>query len=280
MAPTSSLAGSTRQPATGSTPDASRLAELARRLRALHRPGDPLVLVNVWDAASARQVESAGARALATSSRAVADALGVPDDDTMGAALAFDAVRRVAAGAGVPVTADIEAGYGLGPDALVDGLLGAGAVGCNLEDSDHRRPGELVAAEAFADRLADVRAAAGRAGVEVVVNARIDTFLHADGRDQGELVDEAVRRARLYRRAGADCAYPIALRDAGATARFVAAVPGPVNLNLHPATSLAELAAAGAARVSVGPTAQALAMAELGRRAAELLGQAPSGTAP
>ena len=193
--------------------DHDQLTARADLLRSLHRAGDPLVLVNVWDAASAQRVEAAGARALGTSSSAIAASLGLPDDNTMGPVHAFAAVQRIAAVASVPVTADVEGGYGLSAAELVDGLLAAGAVGCNLEDSDRTRPGHLLDAGAAAARLADVRAAARQAGVALVVNARIDTYFHGTAGDPADLVTETVRRARLYLEAGADCVYPIGVAD-------------------------------------------------------------------
>ena len=256
---------------TSVTPRARALAATAERLRSLHRRGDPLVLVNVWDAGSARRVEAAGARALATSSAAIAASLGVPDDDTMGPELAFGALGRIAAGASVPVTADIEAGYGLGAVELVEGLLGAGAVGCNLEDSDHARPGRLIDADAAAGRLADMRGAARAAGVDIVLNARIDTFFHGDGGDPEALFDETVRRARLYLAAGADVVFPVRVADPARAAQLVAALDAPVNVGLGPSTTVAEMAAAGVSRISLGPGPHARAMAELGRQAEQLL---------
>ena len=249
----------------------ARLAARADHLRSLHQAGNPLVLVNVWDAASGRRVESAGARALATSSRAIAESLGVPDDNTMGPELAFDAVRRIAADASVPVTADLEAGYGLAAEELVDRLLAAGAVGCNLEDSDHTRPGELVDAEVAAERLAAVRSAASGAGVDIVLNARIDVLLTSLAADPRAALDEILRRARQYAEAGADCVYPIGLTDPDVAARVASELPVAVNANLAPSTTVAGLAAAGVRRISVGPMAHAIAMDALSRRAGELL---------
>jgi 2-methylisocitrate lyase-like PEP mutase family enzyme len=171
-------------------------------------------------------------------------------------------------------------------------------VGCNLEDSDHRRRGALVDADVVAGRLRAVRAAADRAGVPLVVNARIDTFLHGGG-DPGTgpasgagpasarapgsgpgpgtaageaLLAETVRRARLYLAAGADCVYPIRLVAPSTVSRLVEALDAPVNANLGPGTTVADLAAAGASRVSFGPSLQGQLMAELGRRAAALMG--------
>src|SRR5688572_23052661 len=149
------------------------MSPAASDLRALHVPGNPLVLPNTWDAASAKLVEDAGFPVVATSSAAVARVLGSDDHEAMSAEDALAAVTRIVGAVSVPVTADFEAGYGLDPDAIAYGLLGAGAVGCNIEDSDHHGPDPLVDAATHAARLAALRAAAGDA---LVINARVDTF--------------------------------------------------------------------------------------------------------
>lgn len=217
----------------------------ASALRALHVPGDPLVLPNAWDAASAKAVEEAGFTAVATSSGAVAWAMGSADHEQMTVDEAFGAVARISAAVRVPVTADIESGYGLAPDELVERLLAAGAVGCNLEDSDHRNRGTLVAAATHAARLAAIRAIAGD---RLVINARVDTFIMR----MPNAREEAIERGRRYLDAGADCVYPIIAGDDGDIAAMVGAL-GVVNVMLRPgAPSLARLAELGVARVSVG----------------------------
>jgi 2-methylisocitrate lyase-like PEP mutase family enzyme len=251
--------------------DLDHLARHAERLRALHVKGSPLVLVNVWDAASARRVERAGAVALGTSSAAIASSLGAKDGNLMAPADVFGALARITAVASVPVTADIEAGYGLTPPALVDALLGAGAVGCNLEDSDHARPGKLVDAGAIGDTLHRIRQAASERGVSIVVNARVDTILHGAGADPERLLTETVRRAQLYVDAGADCIYPIRLLDRAGLVELIASLSSPVNANVGPSTTVRDLAAWGVARVSIGPAAHKLAMDDLSRRAESLL---------
>jgi len=251
------------------TIDRSALAAPARHLLELHVPGDPLVLVNAWDAASAAVVERAGARAVATTSAAIAASLGEPDDDCMPVDLVFDVVRRIARATSLPVTADVEAGYGLAADELVARLLDAGAVGCNVEDSDHDRPGEQVDAVVFAGRITAIRDAASAAGVPIVVNARIDTLL-LSGPGPGAL-DDVRTRARLYAEAGADCVYPIRLTDPAVVAELTASLARPLNANLAPGASPAGLARAGAARVSVGPTAHRDAMGRLEAFATVLL---------
>jgi 2-methylisocitrate lyase-like PEP mutase family enzyme len=139
----------------------------------------------------------------------------------------------------------------MGPAELVERLAATGAAGCNMEDSDPRT-GILVDAERQADFLAEVRSAARRCGIDLVINARIDTYLTASGGEPGALLAETVRRARLYRAAGADCVYPIRLSDEAAITELVAAAGAPVNL-LAARHTPAKLAGLGAARVSFGP---------------------------
>lgn len=244
-------------------------AAAAARLRDLHRRGDPLVLVNAWDVASAERVVAAGGRAIGTSSAAIAASLGLPDDPTAPVDPLFDAVRRIASAVEVPVTADLLDGYGLDADELVERLLAAGAVGCNVEDSDHAHPGSLLAPGVVAERIAAVRGAATRAGVDVVVNARIDTYLHAH--DGPSATTDVVARARRYLDAGADCVYPIRLSIPAVVREVVGQLDAPVNVNVGGST-VADLAAAGASRISIGPTAFRAALAAVDQLAAELLG--------
>ena len=228
-------------------PDPSRLSAQAEALRALHLGEDLLVLANVWDVASARLVAGLGHPAIATASAAVTASLGYPDEDSIPADEMFGAVGRIAAAVEVPVTADLEAGYGLEPEELAGRLLGAGAVGLNLEDTDHHGENELVDEHMHAKWLRAVKDAARAAGVDVVLNARVDVFLRG-----GEL-DDAVRRGRLYAEAGADCVYPILVRGQDAIRRLVEEVGAPVNVLVMPGgLKLAELAELGVARASFG----------------------------
>lgn len=227
-----------------------------RRLRRLHLPGRPLLLPNVWDADSARAVEAAGFPAVATSSAAVAEALG-SHDGQVSAAEMFAAVAEVIAAVTVPVTADLERGYGLPAPALVQRMADAGAAGCNLEDSEGGGS-RLVDAEQQAELLASIRQAAQESQLDLVINARIDTFLLAD-RSPTEQLAEAIRRARRYLESGADCVYPFPLGDLDAIRAFVERVNGPVNVLARPGGStVAELAATGVARISFGPALRRL----------------------
>lgn len=235
-----------------------RLAERAAQLRRLHVPGRPLILPNAWDAASARAVEAAGFEAVATSSAAVAASLGFADGERAPADEMLAAVARLTQAVEVPVTVDLEAGYGLGPGDLVEALLRSGAVGCNLEDTDHRTGG-LADAETQSERIGEIRAAAGTAGVDIVINARVDVFEYDLPREHQ--LAEALSRGRRYLDAGADCVYPIMAADESTIADLVQGLPGPVNVYARPEaprpTRLAEL---GVARVSYGPWIHRLAM--------------------
>ncbi|MFJ1587374.1 isocitrate lyase/phosphoenolpyruvate mutase family protein [Streptomyces sp. NPDC088197] len=217
----------------------------AKALLALHHgrdAADPLVLPGPWDAASARVFADAGFPALATPSAGVSASLGYEDGEAPADEM-FAAIRRITRAVDVPVSADVEAGYGLAPEELVERLLEAGAVGCNLEDSEPGSRG-LVEPRRQADRLAAVRAAAGDA---LVVNARIDTFLRGD-----RTTGAAVERGLLYAAAGADCVYPI-LAPPALLAEIAEAVPLPLNALCRPGgPSPRELAFLGATRVTFG----------------------------
>jgi 2-methylisocitrate lyase-like PEP mutase family enzyme len=249
-------------------PDIARLDAAARRLRELHQIGRPLLLVNVWDASGARAVVAAGSPAVATSSVAMASARAGSDGNRDGDA-AFVQLRQIASAVDVPVTADLEGGYDLNPGDLVDAMLEAGAVGCNIEDTDHAAGTGLLDAEARATYLAGIRAAAERRGVGIVLNARIDAIIRHPQRDPAAALDEVLRRAHLYLAAGADCVYPIGLRDPALVAQIVKELDRPVNVN--PSDPLAALAEAGAARISLGGGVHSWMIGELERRAKRLL---------
>ena len=219
----------------------------AGKLRALHVAGDPVVLVNAWDADSAKLVEAAGFPAVATSSVAVAGSLGYADGENAPVGEMLAAAARIVRAVSVPVTVDAESGYGLPAAEFVSRLLETGAVGCNLEDTDHSS-GELRPVAEQAGWLAAVREAAGQ---DLVINARIDVFLGVE--DQASVLPEAIERARAYLAAGADCVYPILLRSPDVLGEFVKAVgPAAVNGNRWPGGSLADVAALGVARISLG----------------------------
>src|SRR6185436_10215641 len=181
-------------------------------LRSLHRPGDPLLLPNAWDVATARAVVAAGFPVVATTSGGVAATLGYEDHEGAPGDEMLAAAARIARGVEVPVTVDAEAGYGMEPAELVAALLSAGAAGCNLEDTDNA-VGSLRDPDGNAEWIRAVRQAASAEGYGLVINARVDVFLWpfvsgaGPGTQEG-LVPEALRRANSYLEAGADCVYP------------------------------------------------------------------------
>ncbi len=257
----------------------SETADLQSRcdlLRSLQRPGDPLLLPNAWDVATARAVVAAGFPVVATTSGGVAAALGYEDHEGAPADEMLAAAARIARGVEVPVTVDAEAGYGMEPAELVAALRTVGAAGCNLEDTDHAA-GSLRDPDRHAEWLAAVRRAASDEGYRLVINARVDVFLGAflagaaGPGTQEELVPEALQRADAYLEAGADCVYPIALWEADALRRFTSEVRGPVNVIRLPQTpSLPELAALGVARVSWATLLHRDAMARFADQLASL----------
>lgn len=226
----------------------------------------PLVLVNVWDAASARLVEDAGATAIATTSAGVAWSLGRPDGNTLTRAEAMDAVARIAASVSVPVTVDIESGYADDADGVartVDAVLEAGAVGINIEDG-------RLHPEALADRIGAARRAAERAGVPLFVNARTDVHL-AGLVDPERLLAETLERARRYRGAGADGVFVPGVRDVQTIRALVESIDGPVNVMAGPGSpTVAELARIGVARISLGSAVAQAAYAVVRQATAEL----------
>jgi 2-methylisocitrate lyase-like PEP mutase family enzyme len=252
---------------TSATPD---LAARAETFRGLHR-GAMLVLPNAWDAGSAAVVAAAGGRAVATASAAVSAVLGYPDGEVAPWREMFAAAGRIVRAVVVPVTVDAEAGYGLPPRDLVDALLEIGAVGCNLEDTDHRAGG-LQEAGAHANWLSEVRAAADVAGVPLVINARIDTFLPPSGVPDEARVAETARRGELYRQAGADCLYPIGVRRRADLVALVDVLPGPLNANVGDELDLPGLRGLGIARVSYGPRFYRTALADFGTAVRAVLG--------
>lgn len=238
----------------------------SERFASLHRAGQPLLLPNAWDVASAVAIAAAGARAVATTSAGVAWSLGVPDAGDLGADRAAEVIERIAAAVEVPVSADIEAGYGDSPEAVartVAAVVRAGAAGVNLED--RRDTGGLYDAAAQADRIAAARSAAG--DVPVWINARTDVFL---GGGYPDGVAEALKRAASYAAAGADSLFVPGLTDLGAIAELVAG-PLPVAVMAGPgAPSVAEFASAGVVRVSVGSAIAQAAYGLAARAAAEM----------
>lgn len=251
--------------------------DLAAAFRALHVPGKPLVLFNIWDAGSAGAVAAAGAPAIATGSWAVAAVHGAGDGETLPLELVLANLARIVGTVGVPVTLDLESGYGTDPQGVgrsVGQAIIAGAVGLNIEDSV---PGArtLRPVEEAAARYAAARQAADEVGVNAFLNARTDVFLLADGGHDMGLVEEALARADAYAAAGADGLFVPGLADPALIGAVTARSPLPVNVMMGKATPpVSALAALGVARVSHGhgPYVEAMQALEAAARAAMGIG--------
>ena len=248
-------------------------ADKARDFRNRHLAPPILVLPNAWDAASARVFETAGFPAIATTSAGVAWACGYPDGAFIPPGEMIDAIGRIAAAVDVPVTADIEHGYG-GTVAdvvrTVEQVIEAGAVGINLEDSLPGVRGGLEAVGLQMEKIRAIRDLAAATGVPLVINARTDVYLHAIGAPESRF-DETIRRARAFREAGADCCFVPGVRDAETIERLAGAIGGPLNVLAGPGTPpAAELQRLGVARVSVGSGPMRTVIGQLQEMAAAL----------
>lgn len=250
----------------------SSLAQTAERFLKLHQGPRVLVLANVWDVASARIVENAGFEAIATSSAAVANSLGYPDGQRISRREMLDVVSRIASKASVPVSADLEAGYGDDLEAMAEtarGLIEAGAVGLNLEDSTDES--DLIPVEQHAAKVSRIRQVGESLGVHVVINARTDVYLAQVG-EPASRFEHAVRRLDAYRNAGADSLFVPGVYDAETIERLVRAVKGPLNVLANPAIPpIAELERLGVRRLSFGSWPARAALGFFSRFAHELL---------
>lgn len=245
------------------------LAGKATTLLELHRPGNPVVLPTVWDAWSAALAVDAGFVALTVGSHPVADSIGKPDNEGMSFDDLLTRVAQITAKVDVPISVDIEAGYGLPAEELIAGLLRVGAVGLNIEDTVHSEGGRLRTSEEHAALVGALRAAADSSGVHVVINARTDLILKQHG-DESDRVDRAIARLKEAADAGADALYPVGRHDDDTQRRLTSELPLPVNAIALPGQDdPASFGPLGVGRISFGPFFQA-ALAE---RATELLGR-------
>jgi 2-methylisocitrate lyase-like PEP mutase family enzyme len=249
-------------------------AEQATAFRAMHTAGAPLILPNAWDAASARVIELADARAIATTSAGVAWTQGYGDGQRLSRVDMIAAIRAIARTVRVPVTADIEGGYGTGSvddvTETVRAVIEAGAVGINLEDSPGRDGAPLLAASVHAERIRAARAAAREAGLDLFINARTDVYLFQVG-DFETRLDETLRRAGQYLEAGADGIFVPGVKDVERIASLAERIPAPLNVMVVPGLpDIAQLSQLGVARVSVGPAIAQVAL-EATQRASQAL---------
>jgi 2-methylisocitrate lyase-like PEP mutase family enzyme len=232
------------------------LEERANALLALHVPGNPVVLPTIWDAWSAKLAVDAGFAALTVGSHPVADSIGKADGEGMSFDDLIDRVGQITGAVDVPISVDVESGYGESPQRIIEGLLSVGAVGLNVEDTVHKEGKRLRAADEHAALVGELRKAADAAGVHVVLNARTDLFVRNDG-DDADRVERAVARLKLAAEAGADSLYPVGRHDADTLKRLASELPLPINAIAIPdQDDPASFGPLGVGRISFGPFLQ------------------------
>jgi 2-methylisocitrate lyase-like PEP mutase family enzyme len=255
-------------------PTRATLLRKAKYFRSLHHGPALLVLANAWDAASARLFEQAGFAAIGTTSAGIAWSQGCPDGQRLSREAMVEAVGRIAAAVSVPVTADMESGYGETAEEIAETVrltIRAGAAGINLEDSRKEAPGLLWEASAHAENIRAARAAARAENFPLVINARTDVYWEQAGAPESRL-DQTIRRATTYLEAGADCIFVPGVRDAETIGRLAGAIPGPLNLLAGPGMPpVPELRQLGVRRLSVGSGPMRAALTLLEGLARELL---------
>jgi 2-methylisocitrate lyase-like PEP mutase family enzyme len=245
----------------------------AEAFAALHHGKQPLLLPNVWDVASARMIEEAGLPAVATTSAGIAFAMGYPDGQEISRDEMLAIVGRIAKAVKVPVTADVEAGYGLRPEDAANTALAAleaGAVGINLEDGTGDAAHPLADFSLQLEKIAAVKEASAKAEIPLLLNARTDVYLAAVG-SSATRYDETIRRLAAYRDAGAQCVFAPGIADVATIQRLVADLHCPLNILAGPGSpSIPELTKLGVARVSLGSSAMRATLGLLTRIAGEL----------
>jgi 2-methylisocitrate lyase-like PEP mutase family enzyme len=248
-------------------------AEKARKFLALHKGPKILLLPNAWDVASARIFEEAGFPAIATTSAGVANSLGYPDGQHIRPDEMLEVVRRIAEAVSVPVTADMEAGYGQTPEevaATARGVLEAGAVGMNLEDTIEERPDSLADLNLQKERIRAILEVARSAGIPLVLNARSDVILAGVG-EPATRAQRTIERLEAYREAGAQSLFAPGVKDKETIARLARGVHGPLNILATAGTPpIAELEKIGVARVSLGSGPMRATMGLVARIARQL----------
>jgi len=247
--------------------------EKAEEFRSLHKSGRILVLPNAWDVPSARVFEDAGFPAIATSSAALAVTLGDPDGERISKDELFLAVKKIADSLTVPLSVDIESGFGRTESQLTDTVrrvVAAGGVGINIEDISNFESKTLFAVETQVDRVRTVRRVSDSLGIPLVINARTDAYRYAVG-DGSAGLEEAIRRTKAYSEAGADCLYPMGLAERDGITTFVKAANKPVNIMARNGVpSISELERIGVRRLSLGPGPMYATMGLLRKIAQEL----------
>jgi 2-methylisocitrate lyase-like PEP mutase family enzyme len=247
--------------------------ELGTRFAALHKRSQLLVLPNAWDVTSARIFEEAGFPAIGTTSGGIANSLGYADGQKISRGEMLEVVQRIAESVHIPVTADMESGYGTAPEEIGDTareVIAAGAVGMNLEDTSGDSPNSLADLNLQKERIRAIAEAAVDIGISFTLNARTDVFLHAIGAPEKRLA-HTIERLNAYREAGAQCLFAPGVKDKDTIRNLVKGISGPLNILTMPGTpTVAELEQLGVARLSIGSGAMRATMGLLTRIARQI----------
>lgn len=245
----------------------------AEAFRALHHTPNILILPNAWDAASAVILEQCGFSAIATTSGGIAFSLGYPDKQKVSRDEALTVIARIVRSVKIPVSADVESGYGDRPEdaaQIAQAVIESGAIGLNLEDANHKEERQLVDLSLQLEKIRAVRETAAKADIPLVLNARTDVYLEQVGNPEMRY-EETIRRLSAYRDAGADCVFAPGVADAFVISKLAKDLRCPLNILASPATpSAPELQNLGVARVSVGSGSMRTALGQLRRFAEEL----------
>ena len=251
--------------------------EKAEMFLKLHQDKELLVLLNSWDIGSSKLVEACGYKAVATTSMGIAASLGYPDCQVIQLSEMLTAITGIVRAVQVPVTADIEAGYGNSIDEIIESvrkLIATGLVGINIEDSIELSP-DLIDATEFCERIAAIRSLSDSLGFHLVINARTDSFYTSSGSQQAKL-SESIKRGNKYREAGADCIFVQPVWDKETIAKLVKEIDAPINILANPGIgdgmppSVSELQELGVARLSLGSGVMKATLALIKRIADEL----------
>lgn len=221
----------------------------------LHQSEEPLILPNIWDPLGALMLQNIGYKAVATSSSAIANIFGYPDGEKLPFEMLLNQLKLISDAVSIPVSADVESAYASSNEELeenINRLIDTGIVGVNYEDSD-KKSGELVDIDVQCKRLEIIRKVAVERGIKFFINARVDTYVHADHLNFDQKIKETLRRAEAYKNAGADCIFPILITDLKQIQELVNGIDLPVNVMVFPGIpDLKSLKKSGVKRISLG----------------------------
>lgn len=249
----------------------------AEQFLKLHNNKEILVLLNAWDPGSAKLIEASGFKAIATTSMGISASLGYPDQQAIPFEEMLQSIAKIASRVNLPVTADIEGGYGKNLEEILDCIekfITAGIVGINIEDSHDLSP-QLIEIDEFCERISAIRKLSDSLGLHLVINARIDVFITGAGEPETRL-DESIKRGNKYHEAGADCIFVPNVSDKESISRLVKEINAPVNVLVNPTNgtglppSISELEDLGVARVSFGSSVMKATLAMTKKVAGEV----------